>query len=137
MNYLMRKPFGKTTTTKGINLGKWGFQRNANYYRVNIWDFGGQEIQSTVHQFFLTQETLYVIVLNARQYAEFAERYFEQIKSFAPNCPIIAVINRIEENPSARIDENRLKGSYRSKTGIPLLKSVHKISLLESEKNKD
>jgi len=34
--------------------------------RLNIWDFGGQEIMHATHQFFLTKRSLYLLVLDAR-----------------------------------------------------------------------
>jgi len=68
MNYLLGKPFTETKTTQGIRMEPWEIaDESGTPYRINIWDFGGQEIQSTVHKFFLTQETLYVVVLNARK----------------------------------------------------------------------
>lgn len=137
LNFLLNKPFGETISTKGVNLEQWQIKEDETNYRINLWDFGGQEIQSSVHQFFLTEDTLYVVVLNARQDAQFADRYFEQIKSYAPNSPVIIVINRIDENPAAKIDENRIKDTYRDRNDEPILRSVHKISLLKGHKDGD
>ena len=35
--------------------------------KLNIWDFGGQEIQHSTHQFFLTTRSLYLLVVDARR----------------------------------------------------------------------
>ena len=35
--------------------------------RLNVWDFGGQEIMHATHQFFLTKRSLYLLVLDARK----------------------------------------------------------------------
>ncbi len=35
--------------------------------KLNIWDFGGQEIQHSTHQFFLTTRSLYLLVVDARK----------------------------------------------------------------------
>jgi internalin A len=35
--------------------------------KLNIWDFGGQEIQHSTHQFFLTRRSLYLLVVDARK----------------------------------------------------------------------
>ncbi|WP_347242416.1 hypothetical protein [Nostoc sp. FACHB-888] len=32
--------------------------QNGREFRVNIWDFGGQEIYHATHQFFLTRRSL-------------------------------------------------------------------------------
>ena len=36
-------------------------------FRVNIWDFGGQEIYHATHQFFLTKRSVYVLVSDERK----------------------------------------------------------------------
>ena len=33
---------------------------------LNVWDFGGQQIYHTTHQFFMTRRSLYLLVWNAR-----------------------------------------------------------------------
>ena len=48
-------------TTKGIEVLQWSFvMDNDQNFRVNIWDFGGQEIYHATHQFFLTKRSLYL-----------------------------------------------------------------------------
>lgn len=46
--------------------------------RANIWDFGGQEIFYATHQFFLTEDALYILVWtaeeNVKEYREADER---------------------------------------------------------------
>ena len=34
--------------------------------RLAVWDFGGQEIYHATHQFFLTDQSLFVLVWSAR-----------------------------------------------------------------------
>jgi GTPase SAR1 family protein len=41
-------------------------QPNGKNFRVNIWDFGGQEIYHQTHQFFLTERSLYALVADTR-----------------------------------------------------------------------
>ena len=36
---------------------------NDERVRLNVWDFGGQEIMHATHQFFLTTRSLYLVVL--------------------------------------------------------------------------
>ncbi len=136
MNYLQGKPFTVASTTQGFTIERWSIEDNQTNYRINIWDFGGQDIQSTVHQFFLTQDTLYVMVLNARK-DELPDKYFEQIKSYAPDSPIIIVVNRIEENPSYEMGVKRLQETHKDKEGNSLIKGVFKVSLLKGHKELD
>ncbi len=136
MNYLQGKPFTVPHTTQGFTIERWIIEEDQTNYRINIWDFGGQDIQSTVHQFFLTQDTLYVMVLNARK-DELPDKYIEQIKSYAPDSPIIIVVNRIEENPSYEMGIKRLQETHKDKEGNSLIKGVFKVSLLKGHKDLD
>lgn len=69
--------------------------------QLNIWDFGGQEIMHATHQFFLTQRSLYLLVLNGRAGNEEAdaEYWLKLIESFGGNSPVIVVLNKIHEHP--------------------------------------
>jgi internalin A len=136
MNYLLGRPFSVPSPTEGFKREHWPVVQDNTEYRINIWDFGGQEIQSTVHQFFLTQDTLYIVVLNARK-DEKPDTYLEQIKSYAPDSPVIIVINQMDENATAAIDENRLKELYKNNQGEPMLKAVFKTSLLKGHRDGD
>lgn len=89
-------------TTNGINITPWQLTLNCNEnVRLNIWDFGGQEIQHSTHQFFLTKRSLYLLVLNGREGGEDAdaEYWLQLIESFGGDSPVIVVLNKIKECP--------------------------------------
>jgi len=60
--------------TDGINIETITFSESAYFKNqpslegitAYFWDFGGQEIMSATHQFFLTKRAVYVLVLDAR-----------------------------------------------------------------------
>ena len=136
MNYLLGKPFTETKTTQGIKIEPWKITDEAGTpYRINIWDFGGQEIQSTVHRFFFTQDTLYVVLLNARK-DEKADKYLEQIRNYAPNSPVLIVINRMDGNYGS-VDESRLLAEYRTASGEPMIKGIYKTSIRKAHETND
>lgn len=136
MNYLLGKPFTETKTTQGIKIEPWEITDEAGMpYRINVWDFGGQEIQSTVHRFFLTQDTLYVVLLNARK-DEKPDKYLEQIRSYAPNSPVLIVINRMDENYGS-VDESRLLEEYRTESGERIIKGIYKTSIRKAHEFND
>jgi internalin A len=58
------------------------------------------------HQFFLTQRSLYLLVLNGREGGEDAdaEYWLKLIESFGGESPVIVVLNKIKEHP---FDVNR------------------------------
>ena len=95
------------TKTEGIQITDWPLCLNGNEeVKLNVWDFGGQEIMHSTHQFFLTERSLYLLVLNGRQGHEDAdaEYWLELIQSFGGNSPVIVVLNKVEEHP---FDVNR------------------------------
>jgi internalin A len=55
-------------TTKGIDIYCHEFKLdNGRTFRLNVWDFGGQEIYHATHQFFLTKRSLYVLLDDTRK----------------------------------------------------------------------
>ena len=88
--------------TEGINITEWRTQLRQNEeVRLNIWDFGGQEIMHATHQFFLTERSLYLLVLNGREGGEDAdaEYWLKLIDSFGRGSPVIVVLNKIKMHP--------------------------------------
>ena len=95
-------------TTEGIKISDWecslGKQDKAI---VHIWDFGGQEMMHATHQFFLTQRSLYLLVLNRRTGGadREADYWFRLIRGFGgKNAPVIVVLNKQKSEP---FDVNR------------------------------
>ena len=82
--------------------------------RVHFWDFGGQDILHSVHSVFLTDRALYVILLNTRNDTQDARaRYWlRYLHTNKPNCPVLLVLNKIDQNRNASIDENSLRRKY-------------------------
>ena len=92
----------KEAKTEGINITEWDLLLNEEEnVRLNIWDFGGQEIMHATHQFFLTKRSLYLLVINGRDGGEDsdAEYWLKLIESFGEESPIIIVLNKISEHP--------------------------------------
>lgn len=85
--------------------------------RLNIWDFGGQEIQHSTHQFFMTTRSLYLLVVDARKGDQLAniEYWLKLIESFGGASPIVAVINQIDQLKGQRplnLDRKALQDKY-------------------------
>ncbi|MBT9315187.1 leucine-rich repeat domain-containing protein [Leptothoe spongobia] len=108
VNRLIHNTFDQTSKkTEGINITQWPIQLNQSEdITLHVWDFGGQEIMHSTHQFFLTERSLYLLVLNGRQGHEDtdAEYWLELIQSFGGDSPIIVVLNKVAEHP---FDVNR------------------------------
>ncbi|MDQ2922225.1 MAG: GTP-binding protein, partial [Acidobacteriota bacterium] len=107
--------------------------------KLNIWDFGGQEIQHSTHQFFLTTRSLYLLVVDARKGDQLnnIEYWLKLIESFGGDSPIIIVINQIDQLKGQRplnLDRKALQEKYNIRDfvetscetgeGIPELKAA-------------
>ena len=55
--------------TERIERQEWKIGSGDDEIRLNMWDFGGQEIMHATHQFFLTKRSLYVLVGLSRKRA--------------------------------------------------------------------
>jgi internalin A len=92
--------------THGLKIETWEVQVNSKDVRLNVWDFGGQEIYHATHQFFLTKRSLYLLVCNCRTNEEEnrIEYWLKLIESFGGQSPVIIVGNKKDEHP---LDINR------------------------------
>ncbi|MEA5551372.1 COR domain-containing protein [Anabaena cylindrica UHCC 0172] len=101
--------------TEGINIQNWDIEVNHQTIRLNIWDFGGQEIMHATHQFFLTKRSLYLLVINAREDEQQnrIEYWLKIIESFGGDSPIILVGNKTDEHP-LDIDQKGLRDKYKN-----------------------
>lgn len=101
-------------STDGIEISQWTLRlRKDEAVRLNIWDFGGQEIMHATHQFFLTQRTVYLVVLSGREGSpdSDAEYWLKLIESFAADSPVIVVMNKMKEYPFD-VNRNGLRRKY-------------------------
>ena len=101
--------------TEGIEIEEWQVAVDDQKIRLNVWDFGGQEIMHATHQFFLTKRSLYLLVLDARLGDEEnrIEYWLKIIKSFGADSPVIIVGNKIDEQP-LDVDKRGLMAKYRN-----------------------
>lgn len=98
LNKIVNDIYTESPSTEGIDIKKWEFESNDKTYTLNIWDFGGQEIYHSTHQFFLTKRSLYIFVWDARQEDEYGriDYWLNTIQSFSDSSPIIVVINKCD-----------------------------------------
>jgi internalin A len=87
--------------------------------KLNIWDFGGQEIMHATHQFFLTKRSLYLLVLDARltQEENRVEYWLKIIQSFGGVSPVLIVGNKTDQHP-LDIDRTGLQKKYPNIVGV-------------------
>jgi len=86
--------------TPGINIEKWPLPQKPDI-RLNLWDFGGQKVMQTTHQFFLTKRSLYLLVLDNRKNEQQnrLEYWLKLIETYGGKSPVIIVGNCADEHP--------------------------------------
>ena len=124
---LIQKEERTLKTTEGIDIRHWPITTaNIKDFRINIWDFGGQEIYHSTHQFFLTKRSLYLFVWEARkdEYLINFDYWLNIIKLLSNSSPVIIVLNKIDERLKS-IDEHALLEKFHNIIGF------HKVSAKE------
>ena len=104
-------------STIGIQIEEgWNFTHpdmSASQVSVNLWDFGGQEIQYMTHQFFLTRRSFYILLANGRSEVDNFEYWFKVINLLGTNpntseqLTVLVVLNEFG-NPNARMPYDTL-----------------------------
>ena len=83
--------------------------------RLNVWDFGGQEMMRGTHRFFLTARSLYLLVLEDRRQDDHRaiHDWLKTIRNRGADSPILVVINKSDDDKrDLRPDEEGLKRAY-------------------------
>ncbi|MBL7787056.1 MAG: leucine-rich repeat domain-containing protein [Chitinophagales bacterium] len=119
MKAICEKTFNpKESQTHGINIRKQPIKMaDDKELLLHLWDFGGQEIMHATHQFFLSERSLYILVLDSRK-DEKAEYWLKHIESFGGDSPVLVVLNKIDENPSFALNEAFLLKKYPNIVGF-------------------
>jgi len=93
--------------TPGIEIRSWHITvPDGDSVHLHLWDFGGQEILHATHQFFLTESSVYLLVLTGREGlpTQDAEYWLQLIRSFGGDSPVIIALNKSKSCP---FDVNR------------------------------
>lgn len=99
-------------TTQGIQVSPWYFTTDDDYdFRVNIWDFGGQEIYHSTHQFFLTKRSLYALVADTRNEDTDFYYWLNIVELLTDNSPLLIVKNE-KQDRHRDINERQLRGQF-------------------------
>jgi internalin A len=107
MNKLFDRNFkvpdnGQKSTT-GIEIRRnWEFKFDNDIdFKAHIWDFGGQQIQYALHQFFLTSDCLYVLMAEKRKENANLDYWLNMIDILGKDSPVIVLFNEINSDSAA------------------------------------
>ena len=62
-------------------------------FRLNLWDFGGQEIYKATHRFFLSHRSLYALLANSRNEDTDFNYWLHLVEMFGGDSPLLIVLN--------------------------------------------
>ncbi|MCA1705380.1 MAG: 50S ribosome-binding GTPase, partial [Actinobacteria bacterium] len=88
--------------------------------QLNVWDFGGQEIMHGTHRFFLSERSLYLLVLEARREDDDSVfNWLKTIRNRGGDSPVIVVINKCDDGShNLRLDVTALERDYPNIVGV-------------------
>ena len=99
-------------STEGIDVIKWSFPLDQERkFKVNIWDFGGQEIYHATHQFFLSKRSLYTLVADSRTEDTDFYYWLNIVEKLTNNSPLLIIKNE-KQNRRRDINERALRGQF-------------------------
>lgn len=109
------------SSTKGIEISKWTARPNTinKEYVINLWDFGGQEIYHSTHQYFLTKKSLYIFLWSARTDDDlhFFDYWLNVISLLSDKSPTLIVQNKSDIR-TKEIDTRLIKGQFENVIGF-------------------
>jgi len=106
------KPLAKSRIfdpTEGIAVSR--IQVPSQKQQWNIWDLGGQEVYQTIHPFFITEKSVYILVCQTHLPVETAriEHWLNTIKFYAPNSAIMIVATHLYVGKKSNSSKDRLR----------------------------
>ena len=99
-------------STEGIEVLPYKFNHpDGPSCKVNIWDFGGQEIYHATHQFFLTERAAYALVTDSRQGNTDFYFWLNVIQLHGADSPVILIKNEKQGRPCS-VPDLQLRGQF-------------------------
>ena len=110
---IRRRPNKREPETHSIAIRPLTLDCPRGKVQVRAWDFGGQEILHATHQFFLTERSLYLLVLEPRSGTaqRDAEYWLNLIATQGGGSPVIVVMNQSHER-RWNVDEVKLRRTF-------------------------
>ncbi|MFY7671903.1 COR domain-containing protein [Tenacibaculum sp. MEBiC06402] len=109
-------------STEGIKINRWIIPKSEietinprinRDFQINIWDFGGQEIYHSTHQFFLTKRSIYLLVTESRKEDSHDDFFYwlNIIKLLGDKSPVMMLLNKADQ-PNKELPINEYKAAF-------------------------
>jgi len=109
----------ESKSTLGINVLKVPFflkiKDTDSQFKLNIWDFGGQEKYDATHQLFITKRSIYLFLTEAREESNYLDFYYwlNTIQLFGDNSPVVVVLSKCDERKKL-LPESHYKEKFKN-----------------------
>lgn len=119
-------PDEREPETHSISIRELMLDCKRGQVRARAWDFGGQEILHATHQFFLTERSLYLLVLEPRSGLALrdAEYWLKLIETQGDGSPVIVALNRSHKRPW-QVDQVKLRRKFPFVVGFIATDALH------------
>jgi internalin A len=126
------EPDAHECETHSIAIREFMLQCPRGQVRTHAWDFGGQEILHATHQFFLTEGSLYLLVLEPRSGLAHrdAEYWLKLIETQGGGSPVIVAMNW-SHGRCWRVDEVKLQRKFPFIVGFLPIDALHGEGIIE------
>lgn len=104
--------------TQGIDVFSYSFPYDNKNFRVNIWDFAGQELKHQTHQFFLTKRSLYFVLVDNRTDSPNLDYWFKLVELLSDASPVLIIKNEKKNCTCSSIQESQLKAEFNIKESL-------------------
>lgn len=105
----------QSASTVGIEIATLPFPHHKDSTKqitAHFWDFGGQDIQYVLHQYFFTERSLYVLLADGRKELPNFNYWFEIIATLGRNCPVLVVLNENGGKPVKTFNINEYREQF-------------------------
>jgi internalin A len=100
-------------TTRGINIEPLHCTNRAGEdFTVQVWDFGGQNIQKYAHQFFMSDSVVYAVLSNTREQNQNFQYWLNIIELLGKDSPFFIVQNEKDGHAEALKDISQIQERF-------------------------
>jgi Leucine-rich repeat (LRR) protein len=118
-------------TTLGIDIERIICKnREGDDFTVQVWDFGGQEIQKHAHQFFMSDSVVYAVLSNTREQNPNFQYWLNIIELLGKNSPFFIVQNEKDGHAESLKDITQIQERFPH-----TFKSVEQVNLKNAAKD--
>jgi len=134
-------------STEGININRWIIPKDeiqkinpkiTRDFQINIWDFGGQEIYHSTHQFFLTKRSIYLLITESRKEDSHDDFFYwlNIIKLLGDKSPVMMILNKADQ-PTKELPIKEYKSAFENIISFDKisLKDDYRVKFLDFKKS--